>query len=181
MENTNITKSSKIYAQSLFDIALEKNVVEIFKEQLFQISETIENSADLKVVMANSAVSVGKKSEIITEIFSEKIDNNLLSFLKILIDKNRFSELKAIIKHYCYLMQEKQNIKEVEIICAIEPNNDTKNNIVRILEEKLHRNVTPTWTLDEDIIAGLIFKFDDNVIDTSIKTKIENLAREISR
>ena len=179
--NNNITKTSKIYAQSLFDLATEKNITELFKNQLSQVVETIQGSDDLKIVMANSAISVEKKIEIIDEIFKNKIENNLLSFLKILVEKNRFEELNSIAEYFDKLEQEQTKVKDVEIICAINPNDETKNNIVLKLEEKLHRKVIPNWTVDETIIAGLIFKFDDCVIDTSIKTKIKNLAREISR
>ena len=49
------------------------------------------------------------------------------------------------------------------------------------LEHKLNCEITPSWSVDESIIAGLLFKFDDYVIDTSVRTKIESLSKSISR
>ena len=78
-------------------------------------------------------------------------------------------------------VNKKSNKKNVEIISPIELNFETKSNVLFKLEHKLNCEVVPRWTVDEDIIAGLTFKFDDYVIDTSIRNKIENLSKNISR
>ena len=48
-----------------------------------------------------------------------------------------------------------------------------------ILEHKLNKEITPIWTVDKGLIAGLAFKIDDCVIDTSIRAKLENLSKNI--
>ena len=60
-------------------------------------------------------------------------------------------------------------------------NFETKSNILFKLERKLQCEVIPHWSIDENIIAGLQFKFDDYVIDSSVRNKIENLSKNISR
>ena len=45
------------------------------------------------------------------------------------------------------------------------------------LSSKFNKNITPDWIIDKSIIAGLVIKLDDNVIDTSVKNKLEKLSR----
>ena len=78
-------------------------------------------------------------------------------------------------------MDNMSNKKNVEIVSSIELNFETKSNILFKLERKLQCEVIPHWSIDENIIAGLQFKFDDYVIDSSVRNKIENLSKNISR
>jgi F0F1-type ATP synthase delta subunit len=71
--------------------------------------------------------------------------------------------------------------KKVEIISPIELNFENKSNILFKLEHKLNCEIIPKWTIDESIIAGLVYKFDDYVIDTSIRAKLKDFSKVINR
>ena len=49
------------------------------------------------------------------------------------------------------------------------------------INEKLHtrlqKNIIANWTTDENIIGGLIIKIDDDIIDNSLKNKLEKLSK----
>ena len=90
-------------------------------------------------------------------------------------------EFDSILTSYNDKIDRLANIKNVEIISAIDLNFETKTNILFKLEHKLNCEIVPHWHTDKNIIAGLTFKFDDYVIDTSIRNKIENLSKNISR
>ena len=72
------------------------------------------------------------------------------------------------------------NTKTVEIISAKELDFENKTMILLKLEKKLNCEIKPLWTINSDIIAGLVFKFDDYVIDTSLNAKLEDLSKKIS-
>lgn len=54
-----------------------------------------------------------------------------------------------------------------------------KQRILEKLQLKLHQNVIAEWKIDTDIIGGLIVKIDDDVIDSSLRCKLENLSKHI--
>ncbi|MBD5402775.1 ATP synthase F1 subunit delta [bacterium] len=181
MADNKISTISKIYAQALMDIASENSSEERFKIQLEEILNVLNSSEDLNVVLENSSISISKKLEILDSIFSNKIDKKVLNFLKLLIEKHRFKELNAIYYAYTDILDKKSNKKKVEIVSAINLNFEAKTNILFKLEHKLNCEIMPCWRVDENLIAGLTFKFDDYVIDTSISNKIENMSKTISR
>lgn len=176
-----ISTTSKNYAQALMDIATEHNSFEELEKQIEEVSQTLDSSNDLQIVMSNSSISASKKIEILDEIFKDKIDITLLNFLKILVEKNRFNEFKSIKLAFIEMVEKHSNKKTVEVISPITLNFENKTNVLFKLEHKLGCEIHPIWSVDESLIAGLVFKFDDYTIDTSIRTKLENLSKNINR
>lgn len=176
-----ISTVSKNYAQALLEIAAENNSYEQIKHQLEEVAQVLHSSKDLQIVMSNSSISAAKKIDILDSIFGSKIDKKILNFLKLLVEKNRFMEFDSILTSYNDKIDKLANIKNVEIISAIDLNFEMKTNILFKLEHKLNCEIVPHWRTDKNIIAGLTFKFDDYVIDTSVRNKIENLSKNISR
>lgn len=181
MGENKISTVSKNYAKALIEIALEDNSFDKIKSQLSEILGVLNSSCDLQIVMDNSSISVAKKIEILDAVFGSKIDLKIMNFLKLLVEKNRFGELNSIVVTFNDLSDAKSNKKKVEIISSIDLDSENKDKILSALEKKLSCEVLPMWNVDESIIAGLKFKFDDYVIDTSVRNKIENLSKNISR
>lgn len=175
MTKTMISTISKTYAKALLEAGNS------YESDLKNISDVLNSSQDLRIVMSNSSISVSKKLEIIDEIFGKKIDSKLLNFLKILVEKNRFNEFDSIREAYTEMIEKLANKKTVEITSAIELNFENKSNILFKLEHKLNCDIMPVWKVDNSLIAGLSFKFDDTIIDTSIRAKLENLSKNITR
>ena len=175
---TLISTISKTYAKALLDTGGDYKMLE---SQLNEISNVINSSKDLRVIMSNSSIAISKKIEIIDEIFGGKIDTKLLNLLKILIEKNRFNEFESVKEAVSKLTEEVSNKKTVEIISPVKLNFENRTNVLFKLEHKLNKEITPIWTVDKSLIAGLAFKIDDCVIDTSIRAKLENLSKNINR
>lgn len=169
-----ISQASKIYANALAELTLDKDVI---INDLKQIIEVFEKSGDLRAILSNSSVNSGKKKEIITEIFGGKIDEKLVNFLYILTEKNKINLLNEILASFEQISAENSGVSVVQIISAVELNQDYKQRIIQKLEAKLNKKVEPVWDIEPEIIGGLIFKINDTVIDSSLKNKIENFSK----
>lgn len=181
MVKTIISTVSKNYAKALMEIATEQKSFEKIENQLNQISDVLKSSDDLRIVMSNSSISISNKIEIIEEVFNNKVDKNILNFLKILAQKNRFQEFDTIRLAYSDMVEKHSNKKTVEVYSPIELNFENKSNVLFKLEHKLGCEITPVWKIDKTLIAGLAFKIDDCVIDTSVRAKLTNLSKNINR
>lgn len=181
MKYTKVSTISKSYAKALLDVANESILSEKFRTQLDEILQVLSTSEDLRIVMANTSISIAEKLEIIDAVFADKIDKKLLNFLKILVEKGRFNELEAINLAYIEMVENLSNIKTVEISSPIALNFENKSNVLFKLEHKLKCEIRPIWKIDESLIAGLRFKIDDCTIDTSVRAKLEDLSKKIVR
>lgn len=168
-----ITNSSQNYAQALFETGHD------FEKDLETVQQVLSCCADFKNVISNPAVDLKTKYEILDEIFKENVNANVLQFIKILTEKNRLNEFEQIKSSYIEKVNEHNNIKKVEIISAIELNDETKTKIINKLSEKLNKTIVPTWETNKEIISGLVFKIGDDIIDTSLLNKVESIGKNI--
>lgn len=175
-----ISLSAKNYSKALVEMVRD-NVIsfEDLSKDLATVSEILETSQDLRLTLENPTVSEEVKSQIIEEVFKNEVHPQVVSFLKVLIDKNRFSEFSQIKADYEIKLDDVNKIQAVEITSAVELSEEYRERILQKLGEKLQKNIRPNWKIDENIIAGLIYRINDNVIDTSIKSKLDKLNKNL--
>lgn len=175
-----ISLSAKNYSKALVEMVRD-NVIsfEDLSKDLATVSEILETSQDLRLTLENPTVSEEVKSQIVEEVFKNEVHPQVVSFLKVLIDKNRFSEFPQIKADYEIKLDDVNKIQAVEITSAVELSEEYRERILQKLSEKLQKNIRPNWKVDENIIAGLIYRINDNVIDTSIKSKLDKLNKNL--
>lgn len=175
-----ISLSAKNYSKALVEMVRD-NVIsfEDLSKDLATVSEILETSQDLRLTLENPTVSEEVKSQIVEEVFKNEVHPQVVSFLKVLIDKNRFSEFSQIKADYEIKLDDVNKIQAVEITSAVELSEEYRERILQKLSEKLQKNIRPNWKVNENIIAGLIYRINDNVIDTSIKSKLDKLNKNL--
>lgn len=177
---TKISQSAKTYADALIKIGQDGIIsYDDILNNMNNASETLKSSADLINVLETPAVSDEKKYAIIEDIFKKKINNNILNFLKILIEKKRFNEFDEILTAFKEKLDEISNIKRITVLSAVDLSEDNKKRIIEKLQNKLQKNIYADWQTNNEIIGGLLIQIDDNIIDTSIKNKLENLSKNM--
>lgn len=180
MNNKNSAKISKRYAKSLVEMMMTD---EFKSDELITNLKNAENilksSDELYSVMLNPVISASDKEGIIESVFEKDCILPVRSFLKLLIEKNRFSLVFLIIEEFTKLINKINNIAQIDVTSAIELEKARKEEIQNKLNEKLNKKIEINYAVDEDIIAGLIFKIEDDVLDTSFRRKIEDLKKEL--
>ena len=97
----------------------DKGKVEEYLEDLREIVLLMKNDADFLKVIKHPKVGTSKKKEIFTKIFKGKIDDGLLSFLLILIEKNRILFLDENLKEMEKIHLERTNTLLAEVKTVI--------------------------------------------------------------
>lgn len=170
------------YARALAESAKDgKLTYEKISADIKTVLQVLKTSVDLQNFLINPIISAGDKKEIVAKIFDGSIDNLVLNFIKILIDKDRFSQFETIADVYDKILDKIHNISRIKIVSAVTLNEDTRKRLKDKLEKKLNKTVTFDWVIDPEIIAGLVIQMGDNIIDTSLKYKLEDLSKSIMR
>jgi F-type H+-transporting ATPase subunit delta len=168
-----ISTSDRTYANALVQL----NEPDMVAENLTTIQQIL--TPELNEVLVNPAVSEGIKYSIIDDVFTKDIDKKMVEFLKVLVSKKRFGDLETIVAAFNTELDKINNIKRVEIISAIDLSDEHKWIIAERLHHKLQKHIEATWSVDKEIIAGLVVKIEDDIIDTSLRTQLENLRKNI--
>ncbi len=167
----NVSTTAITYAKSLFEA--DNNAL----ADLNTVMEVINSSKDFELTMLNPSISLQVKYEIIDEIFKNELNEKVLNFIKILVEKNRFNEFNQIVQAYSNELDKMNNIKRVEVVSAVELSDEQKQKTIERLQIRLNKEVKVSWITDKEIIGGLVIKIDDNIIDTSIKNKLYKLSK----
>ena len=174
-------KIARKYSNALLEIAVEKNISSKVYEDLVFVCETINSNKQLQEIFYSPIISQADKTEIIEKLFSSHIERVTLDFLFLLIDANRTSALCEVLNQYEILFNENNNIVKPIIISAIELNEHQKNKIVEKLQNKMTKTILPEYQINPEIIGGLVIEIDDKTIDCSLKTKFENMKKQLTK
>ncbi|NLC96023.1 MAG: ATP synthase F1 subunit delta [Erysipelotrichaceae bacterium] len=170
---------AKNYAKALFNIAVKDSSVESFKSELKDIKELYLENDDLSKVIAHPDVLKKDKISIIEKIFN--YENDLMYFLKVLVDNDRFSYLPEISDVFEELSNEYLGIEIVKVTSAIKLNKEDFNSIKQLVEKKINKKVELQEIIDPSCLAGVRIILKDEVLDNTIDTKINNMKHMLSK
>ena len=168
------------YAKSLFELN-EQNKLDnsVVWQNLENIKIILESSKELYEALVNPIISAGDKEAVINSIFEKDTDETMRNFLKLLVRKNRFNLIFDVVKIYNSLLDKLNNISKVEVVSAIELNDEYKNQIKEKLAQVLKKEIIVNYNVNNSILAGLVYKMGDDVFDTSLAGKINRFKNAI--
>ena len=88
------------YGRALFDAAVELDKIDEIKEEIDQIDGILKKEQDYVSLLCNPSIPVIKKKAMIRNVFKGRVSKEVLSFLYILIDKDRMFHYHRIVKEY---------------------------------------------------------------------------------
>lgn len=169
------------YAQSLIDLGKNNDLSYVaIATDLAAIQLILNRSKDLYDALTNPLVNVDDKENIIDSVFVKDVDKLIINFLKLLVERNRFNLIYDVIAEFNLLLDAVNNVARVEVVSAVSLNENEKNIIHEKLSQKIRdKQISVKYSVDESIIAGLVFKLGDDVLDTSVSHRLEELQKSI--
>lgn len=170
---------AKRYSEALVDSATETNELQKVYEELKFVQETLSNSSDLKVFLENPIINRPDKKDVINQVFANNLSNVVLNFLLLLVENNRFNIFESVVIEYSNKMNQINNIVKANVVSAVELDETTKSRLIEKLEYKISKKVLANYEIKPEIIAGLIIEINDKTIDTSLKTKLNSIKKQL--
>ena len=174
MNNENNILVAKRYAEALVEFGKSGKLSYVaVSSNMANIQHILSKSKDLYDTLVNPLISAEDKIELIDSVFVKDVDGLILNFLKILVEKDRFDLIDDINKVYNLLLDDINGIARVEVISAVELNDMEQGDIQAKLASKLKKQIVIKYNVDKSLIAGLVVKMGDNIIDMSVAHKLE--------
>jgi len=167
------------YALALYEIAEKNGKVEEYIKELKEILELIKTNEELISVVKHPEITTSQKKRVFKSIFKGKVDDYILGFLLILIEKDRILYLEEKINEMEKIHLERQNILVANVKSVIPLNEDEKSTLIGKLKKMYGKNIILKEKIDKSIIGGLYIRVGDDVIDGTIKTKFEEIRRRV--
>ncbi|MBO5094904.1 MAG: F0F1 ATP synthase subunit delta [Lachnospiraceae bacterium] len=171
---------SKTYGEALFELAVEENKVDSFAEETAALQQILRENEELGRLMNHPKIIKEEKLQVLKNIFEGKMDKELLGFLSLLITKDRYQEADSILQYFLDQVKELRGVG-VAYVTTAEPLKDAqKQQIVeKLLETTKYRQMEMHYAQDQTLIGGMVIRIGDRVVDSSIKTKLEELQKQL--
>jgi len=165
------------YATALFGLARDENQIDAVSRSLDTLEAAMAESPDFKTLVTSPLIGrteAGKAVRALTPTLG--VDPITAKFLGVLADNGRLSELKAVIKAVRKLAADNRGETTAEVTSAFPLNDDQVARIKSNLKTRLGRDVAIDAKVDPQLLGGLVVRLGSQMIDASIKTKLNNLA-----
>lgn len=172
------SKTANRYAKALLELSLEKGNLDAVYGNMQALSETINESADLRSLIKNPIVKEEEKNNIFTALFAKTFDADTMKLVSLLTKNKRADLIGEVSEQFIAQYKSNKNIVTAEVTSATKLDDAQKKNILALL--KHDGEVEMVETINPDLIGGFIVKVGDKQIDASIATKFKNLRKEIS-
>ena len=171
---------SNVYGDALIQVAMaKKNIDETFKE-IETLRIVFREHPELSKVLASPKIVREEKVETMKAIFSGSVSDEIMGFLVMVVEKGRQDQLEAIFDYFISEYKEYKNIGLAFVVSAIELSEAQK---LALLEKLLactnYIKFEMDYTVDTALIGGMTIRIKDRVIDSSIKTKIHELKKNL--
>ena len=169
-----------VYARSLVEVAKEGGKLDVVREQLGQFTDALHDDRELQVFFFSPYFSTQEKKDGLEKAVTGA-DPIFQNFLELLLEKHRAPAIFRIRRELDELWEVENRLLPVQITSAIELDNKTIKSIGDRVGEQTGRKVDLSSTIEPDILGGIIVRVGNNIIDASIRTRLEQLRKTVAR
>jgi len=175
VENTTIARP---YAEAVYARAEETNSLDAWTEAL-ELLAGVSADPKLAAILSNPQVERAQGAELLIDIGGDNLGEEARNLVRLLAEYRRLPVLPEIAALYETLKSEGLGSLDVHVTSAYVVNAAQEKLLADALQAKLGRQVRVTSDKDPSLIAGLIIRAGDLVIDGSFKGQLGNLASEL--
>jgi F-type H+-transporting ATPase subunit delta len=167
----------KRYALALYEVADNKGKVEEYINDLKEIVLLMKNDDEFLKVIKHPKINTSKKKEMFIRIFKDKIDEGLLSFLLILIEKDRILYIEENLKEMEKIHLDRTNTLLAEVKTVIPLVETERENLRLKLAKMYEKKIIFDEKIDKKVIGGVYIRVGDDIIDGTVKSKLEEMKK----
>lgn len=164
------------YAQAILDISQQHKVADKIYQNSIDLLKVIKQNRELYNFLKSPLIKSDTKEKIFKHLFEKDIHSILIQFVSILCKRRRESILPEILHAIIHEYKKRNNIVTFQLITTYKWDEELKKSLIEKLQKIKHASkIELQEYIDEGLIGGFIIKTENEQIDTSIKTQLNQL------
>jgi F-type H+-transporting ATPase subunit delta len=169
-----------VYARALFEVASERGVLDVVREQLTQFVDALSADRQVQIFFVSPYFSTAEKKEGLSRMI-EGADETFMSFLETLVERQRMSEIFHIRARYEELWDTEMKLLPVEVTSAVQLDEATVRSIGERIGSETGNRVQLTTVVDPDALGGIVLRVGNVILDASIRNRLNQLRKEVAQ
>lgn len=170
--------AAKRYAQAAFELARDRDELEVWERDLRQLGEALA-SAEALAFVANRQMPAAAKEAFLQQAAGETAPL-AWNLVRLLAGKNRLALLPQVAERFQALLDEHRGIEHAHVLTAVTMSDDEREALARRLSELTGKQVQVEVYEDPEIMGGLVARIGDRLIDGSTRSKLLALKRTLA-
>jgi F-type H+-transporting ATPase subunit delta len=163
------------YAEAVFGLADKAGAAGNWLTTLSTMAQVAGNP-EMQACIGNPNVSPKALYDLFIALCKTDFPAEARNFVRVLIANDRLALLPEIHAQFAELKNAREGVLEAEIRTAFPLDNAQINALVADVSKRFKRRVQPRVTLDRELIGGVRIAVGDEVIDGSVRGKLEEMA-----
>ncbi|MBB5710334.1 F0F1 ATP synthase subunit delta [Sphingomonas xinjiangensis] len=165
------------YATALFEIARDANTLPQVEASLVTVRQALTASAELRLLVNSPVVTRTEAARAVAAAAGVlQLDGTTTNFLGVLAQNRRLKELPTMIRAFRQLAATHRGETTAEVVSAHPLDAGQVDALKQQLRTRLGRDVNVDLSVDPSLLGGLVVKIGSQMIDSSIKTRLNSLA-----
>ena len=171
---------SKTYGEALFELAVEENQVDVFMEEITGLQNILAKNKDFGKLMNHPKILKEEKIQVLQNVLKGRISDELTGFLTLIVTKDRYGEIDEILDYFLAEVKKYKGIGIAYVTTAAELRDGQKAEVEqKLLQTTSFKKMEMHYAVDESLIGGMVIRIGDRVVDSSIKTRLNELTRQL--
>ena len=165
------------YASALFDLARDEKQIDAVSRSLETLNQALADSREFDELVISPLVGredAGKAFAAVAQQLG--LDPITTNFVGVLARNGRKAELRNVIKAFRKLAANHRGETTAEVVTAHPLQGDQIEKLKSQLRGRAGRDVTIDTRVDPNILGGVVVKLGSQMIDASLRTKLNRLA-----
>jgi len=169
------------YARAFADVVSAARLDTAALERQFNdFLGTWDESTELRDLFLNPAVPAGQKVSVLDKLNTKLgLQKELRNLIAVMINNGRIGEVHDVAKAWRAEMQERQGIRQAEIVTARELTGKERDDLVAGVGKLAGSRIEASFKLDSSIIGGTVVRIGSTVYDGSVRGRLERLREEL--
>ena len=174
-----MTSQGREYGEALYELARDEGLREEIMSQLAELWRIMEEQPQFLQLLCSRAIERETRINIVDDTLKNQVHPYLLSFMKLLVEKERFGAFGDCVKWFKGRYNEDFRIVEASVTSAVPLPEEKIEALKAKLQEISGRNVVLELRVDPGVIGGIRVEMDGRRYDNTIQNRLDRLRHNL--
>lgn len=167
------------YARAAFEAARASDTQERWSDAL-TFAATMVGTDEMHYLVGDPRMGGDRVLEVFAEVGKDRFDEAFLNFLRIAMANGRLELLPEIAVQFEEQRREAEKRLKVQVVSAMPMDDEQTDRLANRLKARFGLEIDMDVEVDESLIGGAVIRAGDQVIDGSVRGRLEQLGRQMT-